>query len=76
MTVDSPHGMTVQLTPLSAESKGLAVVEKSVRGFMVIELDAGQGTYDFDYLVMVVREGYENYQVFRPAYENKVGVTP
>lgn len=29
----------------------------------------GKGTYDFDYLVMAVRKGYEGYQVIRPTLE-------
>jgi hypothetical protein len=64
--VASPQGMTVQVTPLSAKSKGLAVVEKSPDGLVVQELNDGTGTYDFDYLVMAVRRGYEDYEVIRP----------
>jgi len=65
----SSEGITVQLTPLSAESKGLAVVEKSPDRLVVRELGNGDGTYDFDYMVMAVRKGYEDYQVIRPASE-------
>lgn len=68
-TVANPQGMTVSLTPLSAESKGLAVVEKSHNRFVVQELGGGTGTYDFDYLVMAVRTGHEDFQVIRPALE-------
>ncbi len=66
-TVISPEGITVQLTPLSAESKGLAVVDKSADRIVVAELGNGDGSYDFDYVVMAVRKGYEDYQVIRPA---------
>ncbi len=59
------EGMTVQLTPLSAESKGLAVVEKNVNQIKVVELNNGTGNYEFDFLVMAVRKGHENYQVVR-----------
>ena len=67
--VASPDGITVQLTPLSAESKGLAVVKKGLDQLVVRELDNGNGTYDFDFLVMAVRKGYEDYQVIRPVSE-------
>ncbi|MBN1424509.1 hypothetical protein JXA88_08135 [Candidatus Fermentibacteria bacterium] len=60
------EGMTVQLTPLSAECKGLAVTRKSIQGIDVEELWDGTGTYDFDYTVMAVRTGHEDYQVIRP----------
>ena len=59
----------MQLTPLSAKSTGLAVVEKSVDRLVVRELGNGDGTYDFDYMVMAVRKGYEDYQVIRPTLE-------
>ncbi len=61
------EGMTVQLTPLSASSKGLAVVEKSVELIRVRELHDGNGSYEFDYLVTAVRKGYEDYEVIQPA---------
>ena len=67
--VATSQGMTVQITPHSAESKGLAVVERSIEGFVVRELFSGAGTYDFDYTVMAVRQGYENYRVIRPNTE-------
>ncbi len=62
-------GMTVQVTPLSAESLGLAVVEKSLDGIIVQELRGGDGTYEFDYLVTAVRKGFEDYRVIRPSLE-------
>jgi hypothetical protein len=70
-TVANPDGITIQLTPLSAESRGLAVVEKTLDRLVVRELSNGGGTYDFDYLVMAVRQGYENYQVIRSSTEGK-----
>ena len=57
--------MTVIITPLSAESKGVAVIEKSNGGFKVKELHGGTGNYAFDYLVMCKRKGYEDFQVVR-----------
>ena len=59
------NGITVQVTPLSSESRGLAVVEKSSNGITVQELSGGTGTYNFDYLVIAVREGHEDYQIIR-----------
>ncbi|GAB4416926.1 MAG: hypothetical protein OHK0039_26670 [Bacteroidia bacterium] len=57
--------MTVVLTPLSAASEGLAVVEKRTDGFVVRELRQGQGNYAFDWEVKCVRKGKEDYEVIR-----------
>lgn len=65
-------GMTVQLTPNSADSLGLAVVSKSLDGVEVRELMQGTGSYDFDYLVTAVRQGYENYEVIRSTNETRI----
>jgi hypothetical protein len=62
----SEAGMTVQVTPLSIESKGLAVTKKSLAGIEVGELGGGTGDYEFDWRVEAVRKGHENYQVIRP----------
>jgi hypothetical protein len=69
VAVASSEQITVQVTPLSAESKGLAVVEKSPEMFAVRELNNGNGSYDFDFMVTAVRKGHEDYQVIRPALE-------
>jgi hypothetical protein len=63
--VAAPEGMTVQLTPLDASSKGLTVVAKSASAIEVRELRQGTGTYDFDWEVKSVRKGHENFQVVR-----------
>lgn len=63
--------MTIILTPLSADSKGMAVIEKGVNGFKVKELWQGKGNYAFDWEVKAVRKGYENYRVIRDASEMK-----
>ena len=68
-TVAAEEGMTVQVTPLSADSLGLAVVSKSLAGVEVRELQGGNGTYEFDYHVTAVRQGYESYEVIRPSSE-------
>jgi hypothetical protein len=62
--------MTVMLTPLSGESKGLAVIEKTAEGFKVKELLGGTGSYSFDWEVKAVRSGHEGFRVVRDASEN------
>jgi hypothetical protein len=56
----SENKITVTLTPLSADSKGIAVLNKTNGGFVAKELFAGTGNYDFDYEVKGLRRGYEN----------------
>lgn len=63
--IANPGNMTVMLTPLSADSKGLAVVEKTSKGFKVKELYQGSGNYAFDWEVKCVRKGHENFEVIR-----------
>lgn len=48
------------LTPLAADSKGIAVINKSAGGFTAKELFEGKGNYEFDYEVKGIRKGYEN----------------
>lgn len=59
-------GMTVQLTPLSRSSRGLAVTAKSLSFIEVGELGAGTGNYEFDWRVEAVRRGFTDYRVRRP----------
>ncbi|MEL6671542.1 MAG: hypothetical protein AAFR61_05100 [Bacteroidota bacterium] len=63
--VADPASMTVMLTPLSGESKGLAVIEKHADGFKVVELLQGKGSYRFDWEVKCVRKGYQEFKVIR-----------
>jgi hypothetical protein len=63
--IASPQSMTVILTPLSADSEGMAVIEKTAQGFKVKELRQGTGSYSFDWEVKCVRQGYENYRAVR-----------
>lgn len=63
--VMNPETMTVQVTPKSAESLGLAVIERDLNGFTVRELHKGTGTYEFDWHATAVRRGFENYQPVR-----------
>jgi len=69
MAVES--SITVTLTPLSGQSKGLAVTQKSLEdGIIVEELMEGSGTYQFDWEVKCIRKGLENHQVVRPKQIN------
>jgi hypothetical protein len=70
--VIAERGMTVHVTPLSAESLGLAVVQKSPRSLVIQELHNGTGTYSFDWEVKGVRAGYEDYRVIRPRSERNL----
>ncbi|MEL6843665.1 MAG: hypothetical protein AAFP02_10655, partial [Bacteroidota bacterium] len=67
--VANPESMTVLLTPRSATSMGLAVVEQTSTGFTVRELHNGTGSYVFDWEVKAVRKGFEDYEVIRDAEE-------
>jgi cell division topological specificity factor len=60
VSVVGTESMTVQVTPLSADSLGLAVIEKAPDHIIVRELHAGNGNYDFDWEVKGVRKDYEN----------------
>lgn len=62
-------GITVLTSPLSADSKGLAIVSKSTSLVTVKELFNGTGNYEFDWEVKCVRRGYEDYEVVRPRLE-------
>lgn len=68
----SSQGLTVQLTPQSADSLGLAVVAKGPTGFQVRELMRGTGTYQFDWEVKAIRKQYLNYEVVRSWNERRV----
>lgn len=65
LLVASTQGMTIQLTPHSADSKGLAAIERHTQGFKVKELFNGTGNYEFDWEVKAIRKGYEQFQVIR-----------
>jgi hypothetical protein len=58
--------LTIQLTPQSAASKGLAVIEKNSYGFRVKELFEGKGNYSFYWEIKANREAFKDYQVIRP----------
>ena len=72
-SVASREGLTVQLTPNSATSLGLAVEEKSIERIIVRELSNGKGDYDFDWEAKCVRKGHEDYQPIRPHQDLELG---
>ena len=63
--VINPSSMTVQITPLSSNTFGLAVIKKDENGFVVKELMNGNGNFKFDWEAKCVRKGYEDYEVIR-----------
>jgi hypothetical protein len=61
---DDAEPMHVQTTPYSADSGGLAVVERSTDRLVVEDLD-GDGAYEFSYSVKGTREGHADKEVVR-----------
>ena len=57
--------MTVQITPLSSKTYGLAVVEKTNKGFVVEELMNGQGNFEFDWELKCKKKGWSQFEVSR-----------
>jgi hypothetical protein len=60
--VAAEEGMQVQVTPYSADTFGLAVVERSRVKIVVKELKNGQGNFKFDYFITAIRAGFEKHQ--------------
>ena len=73
-SVANPSTMTVILTPMSADTYGLAVIEKTADGIRVKELKGGTGNFSFDWEVKCVRAGFEDYQPVRPKLERRMEV--
>ena len=65
LEVANMEGLTIQLTPHSAESKGLAAIERTGTGFKIKELFGGTGSYKVDWEAKGKRLGYENFKVLR-----------
>jgi hypothetical protein len=59
----NPKTVTVQLTPGSLASRGVAVGEIAADRIEIGELMNGDGEYDVHYLVHAVRSGYEDHPV-------------
>lgn len=73
--VANPETMTVILTSHSADTYGLAVIEKTASGFKVKEFKGGQGNFSFDWEVKCVRKGWENWQVERNKRDRAPGAS-
>lgn len=65
--VAAAKGLQVQVTPYSADTRGLAVVERSPKRIVVKELAGGKGGFEFGYFITAVRDGF---QKFQPVVEN------
>ena len=68
--------ITVQLTPGSLDSKGLAVGSIREGWIEIGELAGGTGSYDVHYLVHAVRRGFEDHQVVITEEEFKAQFAP
>ena len=68
--VINPNTTTMVLTPLSSDTDGLAVVEKTPTGFKVRELRGGKGNFNFDWEVKGVRKGHEDFRPVKPRHTN------
>ncbi len=68
--------MTVQLTPKSFDSKGLAVGHQTLDGIEVGELNGGRGNYEFHWEVKAVRRAHQDFKVIRPWNHARAGGDP
>ena len=59
-TVNLSGVYQVFVTPRSATSAGLAVINQGPTSFEVRELNKGVGNYSFDWRITALRKGYEN----------------
>ena len=73
-SVASREGLTVQLTPNSVTSLGLAVEEKSIERIIVRELSNGKGDYDFDWEAKCVRKGHEDNRLYATKLGRRVRI--
>lgn len=64
-----PNTITIQLSPQSAETYGLAVVEKTRLGFRVKELRQGKGNFAFDWEAKAIQAGQKDFKVIHEKAE-------
>jgi len=64
--VAGDEGISVQFTPRSSRSKGLAAVKVTKEKIVVEELMKGKGTYEFDYFITAKRAGFERHEPIQP----------
>jgi hypothetical protein len=73
---DDAEPIIIETTPYSADTGGLAVVERSTERLVVEDLD-GEGDYEFAYTVKGTREGHADKQVVRePSTDPAEGPSP
>lgn len=65
--VAAEEGLQAQVTPLSSDTFGLAVIEQNKNRIVIEELKGGKGSFKFNYYVTAVRAGFEAHQ---PVAEN------
>ncbi len=66
--VAAQQGVSVQFTPRSSDTFGLAAIEVSTEKIVVEELKGEKHTYEFDYFITAVRAGFEEH---KPVVANK-----
>lgn len=64
--VAGENDITVQFTPRSSKSKGLAATKVTKDKVGVSELMNGKGTYEFDYFITAKRAGFEKHEPIQP----------
>jgi hypothetical protein len=73
---DDTEPIIIETTPYSADTGGLAVVERSTERLVVEDLE-GDGDYEFAYTVRGTREGHADKQVIRePSTDPAEGPSP
>lgn len=65
--------LTVLLTPLSLDTRGMGVAQKNLAGIEVGEIAGGTGSFDFDWEVKAVRKRFKSYKVDRPWTDRLIG---
>lgn len=73
-----PGTVTVQLTPASVDSRGVAAVRSGTRTVEIAELGGGEGSYEVHYLVQAERSGFDDYRpvIDREEFRRHYGFDP
>lgn len=74
-SIVSEKGITVQITPLSLDCRGLAVIAKNPSRIEIGELLQGTSDSEFDWEVKGIRSGFEDFEVLRPTERRRVPAT-
>lgn len=70
------EGITMMITPLSAASKGIAIITKTTSHVVVKELFDGKGNYQFDWEVKGVRKGFDLKSATLPVLDSSIQPSP